>query len=142
MQGYDVVTSDDHKIGHVVGEEHDCLIVEHGHVFKSRHALPRTFAHVDSADNVVRATITKDVFTASPKITEGWSCEEVNVYYGITGQFEVDPDPTDPDSITTDDHSRERVALREGPDRNADMPKVRERMANANDPAGDTANLR
>ena len=43
---------------------------------------------------------------------------------------------------TTDaDNVRERVAIREGVSAADELPKVRERQANALDPAGNTANL-
>ena len=44
MEGQDVVTSDDQKLGTIVAERDGCLIVESGHVFKSKHAIPREFA--------------------------------------------------------------------------------------------------
>jgi hypothetical protein len=141
MHGYDVVTSDDHKIGTVVDDQSDCLIVESGHVFKARHAIPKSFAHVDDDARVVRATVTKDIVSDSPKIGDDWDCDEVLQHYGLVGVFEVDPDPDDPDKITTDDHSAERVAMREGVEPDGNLPKVRERQANAADPGGDTANL-
>ena len=37
MEGYDVVTVDEHKIGKVVGESGDYLIVEQGTLLKSKH---------------------------------------------------------------------------------------------------------
>ena len=143
MHGRDVVTSDDQKIGRVVDEKHDCLIVEHGHVFKARHAIPKTFATAVDGEDVVRATITKDVFTGSPKVTdENWDCAETLRYYGVTGEFEVDPDPEEPGKIADDSAVAGRVAVQSGEGGAADVPRVRERQANAADPAGDTANLR
>jgi hypothetical protein len=56
MEGYDVVTSDEDKLGQVVGEQGDFLIVEHGTLRKTRHAIPKTFAHADEAESVVRGT--------------------------------------------------------------------------------------
>ena len=50
MEGYEVVTVDEHKVGKVVGESGDFLIVEQGALLKSKHALPREFAHVDDAE--------------------------------------------------------------------------------------------
>src|SRR5215204_908174 len=41
MEGYDVVTMDDQKVGTVVGESGDFLLVEHGLLRKAKHALPR-----------------------------------------------------------------------------------------------------
>ena len=40
MQGYEVITSDDHKVGHVVGKDGRLLIVERGTIRKSRYAVP------------------------------------------------------------------------------------------------------
>ena len=45
MEGYEVVTVDEHKIGKVVGESGEFLIVEQGILRKSKHPLPREFAH-------------------------------------------------------------------------------------------------
>jgi len=61
VEGYDVITSDDSKAGHVVGTRGDDLVVEHGTLRKTRQLLPRTFVEVDDSAKVVRATITKDV---------------------------------------------------------------------------------
>ena len=141
MLGYDVITSDDHKIGTVVDDSNDCLIVEHGHVFKARHAIPKTFTHVDDDAQVDRATITKDVFDDSPKVGDEWDCDEVMQHYGLIGVFEVDPDPNDPEKTTTDDHTSERVAMREGKEPAGNWPKVLERQPNADDPAGTSANM-
>lgn len=140
MQGYDVVTSDDHKIGHVVEERDECVIVEHGHVFKSRQGIPKTFAHADDATKTVRATITRDVFTGSPKSnTESWDCNEVLKYYGVIGEFETDPDPN---ALGTDDRAvQERVATQTGTEHDGgSVPAVSERMASAADPGGIAAN--
>ena len=41
MEGYDVVTHDDEKVGTVAGSG-DYLIVEHGLLRKTKHALPRS----------------------------------------------------------------------------------------------------
>ena len=35
MEGQDVVTSDDQKLGTVIAEQDDCVIIETGHVFKA-----------------------------------------------------------------------------------------------------------
>ena len=146
MHGYDVVTSDDHKIGTVVDERDDCLIVEHGHVFKAKHAIPKAFTSVDEAEQVVHATITKDVFADSPKVTDDWDCSVVMRHYGLIGEFE---EPSDTEGATTVGAQQgvtppeaERARIREGEPTSTDRPAVRERQANALDPAGDTANLK
>ena len=40
MEGYDVVTINDEKVGTIAGESGDFLIVEHGLLKKAQHALP------------------------------------------------------------------------------------------------------
>ena len=45
MDRQTVVTSDDHKLGTVVEERDNCVIIETGHVFKTKHAIPREFLH-------------------------------------------------------------------------------------------------
>jgi hypothetical protein len=44
MEGFEVLTSDDCKYGHVVDVRAGRLIVEHGTLRKSKHAVPETFA--------------------------------------------------------------------------------------------------
>src|ERR687886_754089 len=67
VEGYDVITSDEHKLGHVVGTIGDNVIVEHGTLRKTKHAVPRAFVHADDAEEVVRLTITKELVEESPK---------------------------------------------------------------------------
>ena len=50
MEGYDVIGSDDQKIGHVVGTENGYLIVESGMLRKSTHAVPLDMARADEED--------------------------------------------------------------------------------------------
>jgi hypothetical protein len=100
MHGHDVVTSDDHKLGHVVGERDDCLIVESGHVFKSKHAIPRAFAH--EVDGTMRVTVGKDVFDSSPKVDDDtFDHDAILTHYGLLGPTVVDPDPDGVDSAET-----------------------------------------
>ena len=80
MQGYDVRTSDGDKIGHVVDTDGDFLIVEHG-LLKTKHALPKQFAEVDAADNVVRTKLPKDVIYHSPKIDGKVDAQAVAAHY-------------------------------------------------------------
>jgi hypothetical protein len=147
LNGYDVVTSDEHKIGRVVDERDNCLIVEHGHVFKAKHAIPKAYAHVDDTARLIRATITKDVFTSSPKVTDDWRCNDVLEHYGLVGGLAA-PDtegygetvPTDPAEAAPDTVTAQRASLREGTSGGADMPAVHDRSRNALDPGGETAN--
>src|SRR5947209_3744824 len=93
MEGQDVVTSDDHKLGSVVAERGGCVIVETGHVFKSRHAIPVEFLH--DHDGVLRATVAKEMVDDSPKLDgdDGFDVEAVKLHYGLIEHQVVDPDP-------------------------------------------------
>src|SRR3954466_4845903 len=71
MQGFEVVTSDDCKIGHVAEVRDGHLIVEHGLLKKTCHAVPETFAHVDAADKVVRPSVSKEIVETAPKVENG-----------------------------------------------------------------------
>jgi hypothetical protein len=146
MAGETVVTSDDQKLGTIVAERDNCVIVETGHVFKTKHAIPREFLH--EVDGTLRATVTKDIIDDSPKVDlENWDCSAVRLAYGLDGPFEVDPDPDGPENAETDairagskPAPAQRVDMLEKNDPNA-VPAVRERQANAADPSGSTANL-
>ena len=146
MEHQDVVTSDDHKLGTVIDERDNCVVIETGHVFKTKHAIPRDFLH--EVDGALRATVTKDVIDDSPKVDlEHWDCSAVRLHYGLDGPFEVDPDPNGLENAETDARRAglkpapaERIDVMEGNDADT-MPAVRDRMANAADPAGVTANL-
>jgi hypothetical protein len=71
MEGFDVVTSDDHKIGQVVAVQDRHLIVEHGMLKKTRHAVPETFAHTDADEQIVRLSVSKEIVESSPKLENG-----------------------------------------------------------------------
>jgi hypothetical protein len=84
MEGYDVVTVDEHKVGKVVGESGKFLIIEQGALLKSKHALPREFAHVDESEQKVRVTVPKEIVDESPKVEDDAFDEQVAAeYYGI-----------------------------------------------------------
>ena len=83
MEGYDVVTIDDEKVGTVAGESGDYLIVEHGLIRKSKRALPRQFAHVDGGEQQVRITVGKEVFLDSPELDGDLDQQAVREYYGL-----------------------------------------------------------
>jgi len=118
MEGYAVVTTDDEKVGKVVGTHGDHLIVEQGTLRKSKHALPRSFAQIDDAEQVVRMSVAKDVFCDSPKIENGSVDEQaVAEHYGLS--FATMPDP--PGHAEQDAQrggvaaaAQERVNVREG----------------------------
>ena len=71
MEGYEVVTSDDCKLGHVVEVRDSHLIVEHGMLKKTRHAVPLTFAHTTDGEEKVRLGVSKEMVESSPKLENG-----------------------------------------------------------------------
>jgi hypothetical protein len=83
MEGYDVVTVDDRKVGTVVGERGNFLVVEHGTLRKSQHLLPKELAHADEDEREVRITISKEMLELSPKLNGDPDEEAVAQYYGL-----------------------------------------------------------
>jgi hypothetical protein len=84
MEGFEVVTSDDSKIGHVVAVEDKYLIVEHGKLKKTKHAVPETFAHADESEQTVRLSISKELVVNSPKIDDSSiDRQAVAEHYGL-----------------------------------------------------------
>ena len=146
MEGHTVVTSDDHKLGNVVTERDGFVVIETGHIFKAKHAIPSEFLH--EVDGVLRATVPKAVVDDSPKVDlDNWDPAPARLHYGLDGPFEVNPDPDGPENAETDalragmkPAPAERIDVLEENDANA-VPVIRDRMANAADPGGVTANL-
>jgi hypothetical protein len=92
MEGYEVITSDDSKVGQVIGVSGDNLIVEHGAIFKSRYALPRAFAEVHDAERMVRATVSKEILESGPKVENGRVDEQaVAEHYGLAAGYDAPP---------------------------------------------------
>ena len=103
MEGQDVVTSDDHKIGTIVGERDGFAIVEMGHVFKSKHALPLDFLH--EFEGVQRATVDKELVSDSPKLDgDEFDVNAVRMHYGLVEITMVDPEPEELHPETLDPH--------------------------------------
>jgi hypothetical protein len=85
MDGYEVYGSDDGKVGQVVGLEGDLLIVEGGLLRKSRHAVPKAFAHTDDGEQVVRLSVSKDLVYDSPALGDEVDQDAVAEHYGLVG---------------------------------------------------------
>jgi hypothetical protein len=84
MEGYEVIGTDDHKLGEVAAVEGDLLIVEGGLLRKSRHAIPLAFAHTDESEQVVRLSVSKEVVDESPKLEDGdLDRQAIAVHYGL-----------------------------------------------------------
>ena len=116
MNGYDVVTTEDEKVGTIVGEQGDFLIVEHGTLRKSKHALPRELAHVDEGEQQVRITVPKDMFCDSPKVNGELDRVAVAEHYGLVEHFADEPtgdgDEPDENAYPDDESVREEVEAR------------------------------
>lgn len=89
MDNYDVLTVDDDKVGHVIREDGDLLIVEHG-LLKTKHALPRTFVEVESEGMVMRTSLSKQLIHDSPKVGDDVDRRQIAEYYGL-GDGAEDP---------------------------------------------------
>ena len=76
MDGYDVVSVDDQKIGKVVGETGLFLIVEQGALLMSKHPLPREFAHIDDDFNEQVAAEYYGIALSPGPGTEGYGVSE------------------------------------------------------------------
>jgi hypothetical protein len=92
MEGRQVVTSDAEGLGTVLAERGDCVIVEMGHIFKSKHAIPNDFLH-EHEDGVLHATVAKDVVSGSPKVdVDRFDRGEIRRHYGLDVEFENETD--------------------------------------------------
>ncbi|HEY0416037.1 MAG TPA: hypothetical protein VGC78_06585 [Gaiellaceae bacterium] len=144
MHGQDVVTSDDHKVGTVVAERDGFVVVESGHVFKSRHAIPTEFLH--EHDGVLRATVGKDIVGDSPKLDgDAFDADEVKLHYGLVDTTVVDPDPEERNAETDgirhgiEPAPSDRLATLGEP--SLDRPTGFDRTTNSADPGWTTAGL-
>jgi hypothetical protein len=132
MEGYDVITSDECKLGHVVGMIGDNLVVEHGTIRKLKHPVPKAFAHVDESEKVVRLTVSKEIVEAAPRVNgDGYDEQAVAEHYGLASAFEAPETegygetlPDDPGRTAEEDAQRagiptapeERLDVRSGDD--------------------------
>ncbi len=116
MQGYEVRTIDDDTIGHVTAEDGDFLIVEHGRLKKTKHALPKAFADVDDDEKVVRTTLSKELIDDSPKVNGELDRVAVAEHYGLVEHFAAEPtgdgDEPDENAYPDDESVREEVEAR------------------------------
>lgn len=99
MEGYDVVTVDDEKAGRVVGTQGEYLVVEHGTIFKARHAIPRELTHVHEAEGIVRLNVSKEILDGSPKVSDDFDQRLVAEYYGLGAGYEAPPTAADEDDL-------------------------------------------
>src|SRR5262249_8736566 len=94
MEGYEVIGTDDHKLGEGAEVDGDLLIVEGGLLRKSRHAIPLAVAHADESEPGVRVSVSTEVVGEAPKLEHGeLDREAIGVHYGLVSTPEVAPDP-------------------------------------------------
>jgi hypothetical protein len=116
MEGYDVITSDEQKAGRVVEAKGDNLIVEHGLLRKTRHAVPKAFAQADDSARVVRLTVSNEIVEGSPEVEDGSVDDHaVAEHYGLASG-EPAPETEGYGELTPDDPARsaEQEELRTG----------------------------
>ena len=116
MNGYEVIGSDDGKLGHVVEIDGDFLIAEEGTLRKKRHAIPTAFAHPDDGEQVVRLTVSKELVEDSPTFKEGeLDHKAAAAHYGLAEGYE-EPETKGDGELTPDDpaSSAEQEGLRSG----------------------------
>jgi len=103
MHGYDVIGSDDGKLGQVVEIDGDFLIVEEGTLRKKRHAIPTAFAHADDGEQVVRLTVSKELVEDSPTFKEGELDRKATAaHYGLAEGYD-EPQTQGDGELTPDD---------------------------------------
>ncbi|TML09524.1 MAG: hypothetical protein E6G38_05740 [Actinobacteria bacterium] len=116
MEGFDVVTSDDCKIGHVVAVQDRHLIIEHGMLKKTRHAVPETFAYTDDGEQTVRLSVSKEIVESSPKLENGSiDTQAVAEHFGLA-EGSAAPETEGYGELLPDDPARsaDQDALRAG----------------------------
>ena len=93
MRGYEVVTSDDKVVGHVADVRDGYLIVESGHVRKSRHPVPREFVH--AVDEAAKAfvTVPRRVLMDAPEVDRKgfFDKREAASHYGLAESYIAPP---------------------------------------------------
>jgi hypothetical protein len=85
MEGYSVVTTDEKRVGRVVGTVGDCYVVESGSVLrKARYPLPTRYATVDPERGCVVIHMSKQVLYGGPKVARDGGFDETALaeYYG------------------------------------------------------------
>jgi hypothetical protein len=115
MDGYEVIGSDDHKIGEVVGTEGDLIVLEEGRLRKTRRAIPKAFAHADDGERVVRLSISKELVDGSPALGDEIDHRAVAAHYGLAEGYD-DPETKGYGDVTPDDPawSAELEGIRSG----------------------------
>jgi hypothetical protein len=125
VEGYEVISSDEHKLGQVTRVEGDLLVVENGLLRKKQHAIPIAFAHADENEQVVRLSVSKEIVESSPEIENGnLDRKAVAEHYGLAegyaapetvGEGEALPD----DPALSAEYEGRRSGVEPAPERRA-----------------------
>ena len=85
MDGYEVLTPERKKVGRVVGKQGDYVIIEHGHLRKTRSPLPRQFVRADDAARAAIVTIPPGLLRHAPHLAADGTFDEAATaaYYGV-----------------------------------------------------------
>lgn len=117
MEAYEVITSDDEKLGQVARVEDGYLIVEHKHLLKTRqHAIPLAFAHAEDAEKIARLSVSKKLIEDGPEVKDGeFDRKAVAEHYGLAEGFDA-PETLGEGELLPDDPglSNEQEELRLG----------------------------
>jgi hypothetical protein len=125
MEGYELRTVDDDKVGEVVATWREHVIVERGRLRKSRHAVPTAFVEPDDAARVVHTTLSKSIIEDSPEVGEGDVDEEqIARYYGLASGDE-EPETLGYGVVNDDDPAHGPAADAQA----ADIPTAEEERA-------------
>jgi hypothetical protein len=134
VEGYEVIASDDHKVGQVAAVDGNLLIVESGLLRKTRHAIPQVFTHADDDERVVRLSIAKELVESSPKLEDGQvDHRAVAEHFGLAEGYE-DPETKGDGELMPDDpawsaeHEELRTGVEPAPERRA---RIREGESDA-----------
>jgi hypothetical protein len=129
MEGYDVISSDEHKLGRVARVDGDLLIVEHGHLLKKHYAVPVNFEHTDEAERVVRLSVSKQLVEDSPEVENGEiDRRAIAEHYGLAeaepapetlGEGELRPD----DPAWSEEYEERRLGREPSSERLAEIQK-------------------
>jgi hypothetical protein len=117
MDGYEVIGSDGGKLGHVVAVEGDLLVLEEGHLRKTRYAIPKAFAHPDDQEQIVRLTVSKELVEDSPPLKNGdVDRHAVAAHYGLAESYAEPADGAEQEGLRAgvEPPAKERIASREG----------------------------
>ena len=85
MEGYVVITSDESKVGHVVGESKGCAIVENGLIRHTRHVVPLEFLQHAEGEETYRTSLSKQMIHDAPEADSDGNFDtvEVSTYFGL-----------------------------------------------------------